>query len=55
MSRSVLLSLLAQGNNGNEILQILDVIASENVSEVADSTYLPILGQSVPTLEEIAF
>jgi hypothetical protein len=29
MSRSVLLSLLAQGNNGNEILQILDSIATD--------------------------
>jgi hypothetical protein len=29
MSRSVLLSLLAQGNNGNELLQILDSIAAD--------------------------
>lgn len=55
MNRSVILSLLAQGNTGNEILSILDVIVADNVSEVADSTYLPILGQSIPTLEEIAF
>ena len=55
MSKSVMLSLLAQGNTGTEILSILDTLTSDNVSEVADSTYLPILGQSVPTLEEIAF
>jgi hypothetical protein len=55
MSKSIALSLLAQGNNGNELLSILDVLAADNVSEVADSTYLPILGQSVPTLEEVAF
>ena len=55
MSKSVMLSLLAQGNTGSEILQILDIIASDNVSEQSDSTYLPILGQSVPTLEEVAF
>ena len=55
MSKSVMLSLLAQGNTGTEILSILDTLAADNVSEVADSTYLPILGQSVPTLEEIAF
>ena len=55
MSKSVMLSLLAQGNTGSEILSILDTLTSDNVSEVADSTYLPILGQSVPTLEEIAF
>ena len=50
-----MLSLLAQGNTGSEILSILDTLAADNVSEVADSTYLPILGQSIPTLEEIAF
>ena len=50
-----MLSLLAQGNTGSEILSILDTLDADNVSEVADSTYLPILGQSIPTLEEIAF
>jgi hypothetical protein len=38
MSRSVLLSLLAQGNTGNEILQILDGLvddaADDNSEEV---------------------
>ena len=51
MSKSIALSLLAQGSNGNEILQILDVIAEDS----DDSNYLPILGQSIPSLEEIAF
>ena len=55
MSKSVMLSLLAQGNTGSEILSILDAIIADNVSEVADSTYLPILGQSIPTLKEVAF
>ena len=50
-----MLSLLAQGNTGDELLSILDTLTSDNVAEVADSTYLPILGQSVPMLEEIAF
>lgn len=31
MTRSIALSLLAQGNNGNEILSILESIATENV------------------------
>jgi hypothetical protein len=44
MSKQVLISLLAQGNNGNEILSILDTLAADNVSE-----------QNVPTLEEIEF
>jgi hypothetical protein len=46
MSKSIALSLLAQGNNGAEILSILDVIASENVSEV---------DVNEPTLNEIEF
>ncbi|MGA1713688.1 MAG: hypothetical protein ACO4CS_20580 [bacterium] len=52
MSKQVLISMLRQGNTGNEILSILDVIASDTV---ADSTYLPILDQTIPTLEEISF
>ena len=55
MSKQVMISMLKQGNTGAEILSILDALTADNVSEVADSTYLPILGQSVPTLEEIAF
>jgi hypothetical protein len=47
MSTQVMISLLKKGNTGNEILSILDALT--------DSTYLPILGQSIPTLEEIAF
>ena len=37
MSKQVLLSLLAQGNNGTEILSILDAIAADNVSEGYDN------------------
>ena len=55
MSKSVMLSLLSKGNTGSEILSILDALVADNVTEVTDSTYLPILGQSIPTLEEIAF
>ena len=46
MSLSVALSLLAQGNNGDEILSILDVIASENVEQSDDNG---------PTLNPIDF
>ena len=46
MSKSVMLSLLAQGNNGDEILSILDVIASENVEQSDDNG---------PTLNPIDF
>tara|TARA_R110000868_G_scaffold43748_3_gene146849 strand:- start:51197 stop:51397 length:201 start_codon:yes stop_codon:yes gene_type:complete len=40
MSNSVVLSLLAQGNNGNEILNILDAIVAdieqENIDDAAE-------------------
>ena len=35
MSKTVMLSLLAQGNNGNEILQILDTLIDDNQQSVA--------------------
>jgi hypothetical protein len=31
MTRSIALALLSKGNNGNEILSILDSIAADNV------------------------
>ena len=38
MSKSIALSLLAQGNNGNEILSILDALAAESVSDTQEDT-----------------
>jgi uncharacterized protein (DUF433 family) len=35
MSKSVMLSLLAQGNTGSEILQILDTLTEDNQQAVA--------------------
>ena len=35
MSKQVLLSLLGRANNGNELLQILDNIATDNQQDVA--------------------
>jgi hypothetical protein len=37
MSKQVIFSLLAQGNNGNELLSILDVIVSDIEQENIDS------------------
>ena len=37
MSRSIALSLLAQGNTGDEILSILDVIMSEESASVSNN------------------
>jgi hypothetical protein len=41
-----MLSMLAQGNTGNEILSILDALTSENVAEESDNE---------PTLNEVQF
>jgi hypothetical protein len=46
MSKSVMLSLLAQGNTGTEILSILDTLTADNVSESDDNG---------PTLNAIEF
>ena len=56
MSKSVMLSLLAQGNNGNEILSILDAIVADNVSGF-DYIESPMIESAlgIPTLKEIAF
>ena len=56
MSKSVMLSLLAQGNTGSEILSILDALVADNVSGF-DYIESPRLESAlgVPTLKEIAF
>lgn len=56
MSKSVMLSLLAQGNNGNEILSILDALTADNVGGF-DYIESPVIEQvlGIPTLEEVAF
>ena len=56
MSKSVMLSLLAQGNTGSEIMSILDAIASDQVGGF-DYIESPMIEQSIgiPTLEEVAF
>ena len=56
MSKTVMLSLLAQGNTGSEIMSILDAIATDNVSGF-DYIESPMIEQAlgIPTLEEIAF
>ena len=37
MSKTVMLSLLAQGNTGAEILSILDTLTADNISEEGDT------------------
>ena len=50
MSKQVMISALRQGNNGNEILSILDALTSDSVS----TSEMPSEG-NVPTLEYIDF
>ena len=56
MSKSVMLSLLAQGNTGTEIMSILDAIVSDNVSgyEYIESPQIE-QALGIPTLNEVAF
>lgn len=56
MSKSMMFSLLAQGNTGTEILSILDAIVTDNLSAF-DYIESPMIESAlgIPTLEEIAF
>ena len=56
MSKQVLISMLRQGNTGNEILSILDALTSDNVSTF-DVIESPMIEQALglPTLQEIDF
>jgi hypothetical protein len=56
MSKSMMFSLLAQGNTGTEILSILDAIVTDNLSAF-DYIESPMIEAAlgIPTLEEIAF
>jgi len=56
MSKSVMISMLRQGNTGTEILSILDALTVDNVStfDYIESPMIEsVLG--VPTLTEIDF
>jgi len=37
MSKQVLISMLAQGNNGNDILSILDTLVTDAIAEEGDN------------------
>jgi hypothetical protein len=49
MSKQLLISMLRKGANGQEILNILDVIASDTVTEDNSESF------AAPTLDEISF
>jgi len=42
MSKSIALSLLAQGSTGSELLSILDVLAAESSDTPADEDRTPV-------------
>jgi uncharacterized protein (DUF433 family) len=46
MSKTVMLSMLAQGNTGDEILSILDALTADNIEQTDDNG---------PTLNPIEF
>ena len=52
MSKQVLISLLRQGNTGNEILSILDAIVADSVSDAESSQSF---GGGEPTAFELQF
>ena len=56
MTKQVLISLLRQGNTGNEILSILDSLTSDNVSRF-DYIESPMIESALglPTLQTIEF
>lgn len=56
MSKSVMISMLRQGSNGNEILSILDSLTSDSIASY-DVIESPMIEQvlGMPTLETIDF
>jgi len=55
MTKQVLTSLLAQGNNGNEILQILDTLVEDMTQENINDAAAHYAAISTGTLEAIDF
>jgi hypothetical protein len=55
MSKSIALSLLAQGNNGSEILSILDTLVADIEQENINDFVEYAVTLNTPTLEEVAF
>jgi hypothetical protein len=49
MSTKILISMLRKGSTGEEILNILDVITSDAVTEETSESF------AMPTLDEIVF
>ncbi len=55
MTKNVILSLLAQGSTGDEILNILDTIVSDIEEENINDFVQHAVALNTPTLQEVAF
>jgi hypothetical protein len=56
MSKQVFISMLRKGNNGTEILSILDAITSDNItSDNVNCDRPSLVTWTMPTFEEIDF
>jgi hypothetical protein len=51
MTYETAIGMLRTAQTGDQMLQVLESLVTED----SERTYLPILGQSIPTLEEVAF
>ena len=55
MSRELAINLLRQGNNGEQLLQILDTVVDEFTSQNIDDAAQHFAAISMPTMEPVAF
>ena len=55
MSRELAINLLRQGNNGEQLLQILDTVVDEFTSQNIDDAAQHFAAMSTPTLEYVEF
>lgn len=55
MTREIAINLLRQGNNGEQLLQILDTVVEDFISQNIDDAAQHFAAISMPTMEPVAF
>jgi hypothetical protein len=55
MTREIAINLLRQGNNGEQLLQILDTVVEDFTSQNIDDAAQHFAAISMPTMEPVAF
>ena len=55
MTREIAINLLRQGNNGDQLLQILDTVVEDFTSQNIDDAAAHYAAISMPTLESVEF